>query len=390
MSLKEELKKLKKRLVGESIQEEEKETISIPKKFPTACVTAKNVSLNDKVDAFVEWYYKNIVAGNLKEVGEYHAKNELRNLIEKMAVWYELRYPDYSINRMFPGSIQEKKDVSTVMFYNNPYICEQLEEDAETRILDWDKFYNVETFMESLPAKERYFFRKPSYKTLVYIDYNAHLHLTKEGIIEEAEWFGTSTNYAIKDEDLEGMHVTELREYCKKRGVILPPNNELDQMLQTVENLEKMREGLLDSVMYRIIERGGNRIGPRRGFLFAKELKRDINIPMMYGVDYSDPGLRRFINEYLKAGGSKNLVCYSEYFTCPSKYSILGVSTIEDILNSKWNKDIRRYTEEEIELQQKLVNILFSQIEEEELKRETVKQLRIERKLEKSRNRKNS
>ena len=57
---------------------------------------------------------------------------------------------------------------------------------------------------------------------------------------------------------------------------------------------------MLDAVMYRIIERGGNRMGPRRGFLFAKEFGRNIDIPMMYGVDYSDPGLRSFIIEYIK------------------------------------------------------------------------------------------
>lgn len=32
--------------------------------------------------------------------------------------------------------------------------------------------------------------------------------------------------------------------------------------------------------MYRIIERGGNRIGPKRAFLFAKEFGRDIRIPV--------------------------------------------------------------------------------------------------------------
>ena len=40
--------------------------------------------------------------------------------------------------------------------------------------------------------------------------------------------------------------------------------------------------GCLNCVMYRIIERGGNRIGPRRGFLFAKEFGRNIDIPMIF------------------------------------------------------------------------------------------------------------
>ena len=39
------------------------------------------------------------------------------------------------------------------------------------------------------------------------------------------------------------------------------------------------QEGIkVSDVMYRIIERGGNRMGPRRGFLFAKEFGRNIDI----------------------------------------------------------------------------------------------------------------
>ena len=34
---------------------------------------------------------------------------------------------------------------------------------------------------------------------------------------------------------------------------------------------------MLNCVMYRIIERGGNRIGPRRAFLYAKEFERNID-----------------------------------------------------------------------------------------------------------------
>ena len=55
-------------------------------------------------------------------------------------------------------------------------------------------------------------------------------------------------------------------------------------------------------------------MGPRRAFLFAKEFGRNIDIPMKYGVDYSDPGLRSFILEYIKSGGRKDLKCYVGYF----------------------------------------------------------------------------
>lgn len=49
--------------------------------------------------------------------------------------------------------------------------------------------------------------------------------------------------------------------------------------------------------------------------MFAKEFNLNIDIPMMYGVDESDPYLGNFILEYLKAGGSTNLVCLINYFS---------------------------------------------------------------------------
>ena len=48
-------------------------------------------TLDTKVDNFIEWYSKNLVKGYYTESGEYLKPRELRNLIEKMAVWYELR-----------------------------------------------------------------------------------------------------------------------------------------------------------------------------------------------------------------------------------------------------------------------------------------------------------
>ena len=71
--------------------------------------------------------------------------------------------------------------------------------------------------------------------------------------------------------------------------------------IKDFENKTYQKEEMLNCVMYRIIERGGNRIGPRRAFLFAKEFGRNIDIPMIYGVDSSEPGLRNFMNEYINS-----------------------------------------------------------------------------------------
>ena len=56
--------------------------------------TKEIINLDDKVDEFINWYYINMVKGHYTDIGEYHFPRAMRDLIEKIAVWYELRYPD--------------------------------------------------------------------------------------------------------------------------------------------------------------------------------------------------------------------------------------------------------------------------------------------------------
>ena len=137
--------------------------------------------------------------------------------------------------------------------------------------------------------------------------------------------------------------------------------------------------------MYRIIERGGNKIGPRRAFMFAKEFDRDISIPMKYGVDIYDPGLRNFINEYLKAGGSKDLVCIKNYFIDNNKdESEYETITISELLKEIWDSNDEKYTSEEKEVFKRLVDDISLIYGGESLQKERAKQLRIERRINKN------
>ena len=157
MSIKDELLKFRTKLTG------------------TTKVESTLIDLDAKVDEFIDWYFENMVKGNYTDIVEYHAPRKMRDLIEKIAVWYELRYPSYEINRLMPGSGQEQINANDVMFRNNPYVNE----------LDWNDFYNTNIFMKSLPWEERCYFIKPRYRTIVYLNPNsrvAHLHLTKKWI----------------------------------------------------------------------------------------------------------------------------------------------------------------------------------------------------------------
>lgn len=428
MGLKDELQNLRNRLLGKSNQsnagrttvvkpeltEEEKKMLEAAGKFnegfksPAAEAMAnhfaniRNISLDAKVDDYIQWNYENMVKGHYTDIGEYWVPIELRNFIEKMAVWYELRYPDYEINRLMPGSGQEGIEISDVMFNSNNYINDLFEENDDVRAIDWDEFYNTHAFIKSLPWEERYRFQRARYKDLVYLDPNytlhspmeierktAHLHLTPNGFVNEAEGVDCYSKFKVTNEELQGMHVKEVVKLLKERGITLPSDNELELTINNVEKFIKEKEGMLDAVMYRIIERGGNRMGPRRGFLFAKEFGRNIDIPMMYAIDRSDPGLRLFINEYIKAGGSKDLICYIGYFSRTNKMKKLDTISIQELILTQNNNAATFYTPEETALHQRMVNAISSQIDREKVRKEEVKQLRLQRKLEKSRKKSN-
>lgn len=408
MSLKEELKKLRNGLSGKlnqttakrttvvksELTEEEKMMFeSVDKfrdEFKSPVVEAmtndfasiRNVNLDAKVDNFIDWYFKNMVKGHYIGIGEINMPNDIRNFIEKMAVWYELRYPDYEINRLMPCSGQEAIEINDVMFNSNQYINDLFDENADVRALDWDEFYNAKAFINSLSWDERYLFENLRYRDLVYIDSyrrSAHLHLTSKGFVELAEEIGSYTNFKVKDDELKGMHIKDVVNLLKEKGISLPSGNELEETIKDVEKWNYQKEEMLNCVMYRIIERGGDRMGPRRAFLFAKEFGRNIDIPMMYGVDYSDPGLRNFIIEYIKAGGSKDLVCYIGYFSGASQSEKMDTVSVGEILRTRHNDGATKFTPEETALHQRLVNALASQIDPEEVRKEKAKQLSLEK-----------
>ncbi len=328
------------------------------------------IDLNEKVDEFINWYYTNMVKGRYTEFGEFHLPVKMRNLIEKIAVWYELRYPEYEINRLMYCCGREATNINDVMFKNNSYINDLLDENSDVKELDWDEFYNTDVFIKSLPLDERAFLSQPIYNSIAYLfpieKAPFNLYLTATGFVERSENVSKWTNSIVKDEELIGLHVKQVVKLLEDRGINLPENSVLKEEIQFVDNQEYCKEGILDCAMYRIIERGGCRIGSRRAFLFAKEFGRNIDIPMMYGADCSDPGLRLFMNEYFKTGGSKDLVCYTNYFFRASKEEKVNTISMQELILKQCNNAIAFYTSEETKLHQRLVNALATAVEQKD------------------------
>lgn len=308
------------------------------------------IDLNTKVDMFLQWYYENKVKGKYSKQGEIRKLIEMRDFIEKIAVWYELRFPDYEIDRIMNNI--ENNGLTLSFLLESQYYAD----------VEWCKVFNTNVFIKLLPWEEKNFLEEPSYFSPICIESinhdKAYIHFTRDGYVSSTENIELLSKGTIKEKNIIGYDVYSLKEIFDEFDIQLIENNELDQTIESEDIWDFQREGILDSAMYRIIERGGNRIGPRRAFLFAYELYRDIDIPMKYGVDYSDPGLRTFINEYLKEGGSKELECYENYFNRMDNNEEATTITIKELLLKQRNNAVSFYTKEEDESHQKLVNTL--------------------------------
>ena len=319
------------------------------------------VDLNTKVDMFINWYYENMIKGKYTDYGEYRFPIEMRDFIEKIAIWYELRYPKYKIHNLMYGIDEEEINLNKL-----------LDKDFDIDGLEWTDFYNTNVFFKLLPWEEKLYFNKPRQKGIITLkckNNDAHLFLTKNDIIESADNIESYTKGLLDDEDLEGFNLHEVKELFEDMGIRLPNNNEIDQEIKRIDNWNYQRNGILDCAMYRIIERGGNRIGSRRAYLFAKEFDRNIDIPMKYAIDYSDPSLRLFVNEYLKEGGSKDLECYVDYFSRTTDKENVSTISIKNLLLRQRNNAMSFYTPEEDELHQRLVNAIATERKNKMLKK---------------------
>ena len=349
----------------------------------------KSISLNDKVNNITRWY-KDEYLKEKDDFVRYYSPFKLRDFIEKVAVWYELRYPNCDLDKEMGAKSKNNNYTNKALLEDNEYV-DVFFSGLDLKEFEWSKFYNTHTFISSLDGEERLYFDKPRYPKVIVWDNmgtglypqvqpsnKACLELSKTGkVIGSQNMRLLCTN--ISDRKLIGMHIVDVINLLHENGIVVSPNNSFVKAVQQYELENEMREKVFDAIMYRIIERGGERVGPKRGLIFAKEFGRDIDVPMKYGMDLSDPYLEDFINEYLKSGGNKNLECLLNYFICKGDYSKIKRRTISEMLSSS-----RRYTEEEKELAQKLVDLLASQVDYDVIRKEDAKKLRLEKQLRKS------
>ncbi len=193
----------------------------------------------------------------------------MRNFIEKIAVWYELRYSDDKVNLVLERN-QELKNMENILEMEDI-----LEQDNKKMNQDDDsEVYSVKSFYDALSYEEKIYLMQPCYRSILYWNgYSRYpsLHLSKNGIVEKSKCMDTVIP-EISNKDLEGKNIKKVMQIIREKGIIIPEQNEFIPTVQEYDKTNYQREGILNCAMYRIIERGGNQIGPRRDFYLLKNL----------------------------------------------------------------------------------------------------------------------
>ena len=250
--------------------------------------------LDDKITFYLEWCKKNNVEHDVKDI---------KDIIDKVTVWYELRYPDAYL---------DKDDIDCVM----------LDCSGTDNVQSWGDFYNFDKFYYSLSRKEKSLLNFPIFVDIIYLNNgSSHIHFNEDGSISDASdvYLG---NKGDASSLLNGKTIDEWPSIMKENGFVVDYAR-INGIINNYKKRVQVRECLFDSIMYNLIERGGKYYGPRRGVLFAREFERDVRVPVSYG----DSSLAL---EYLVNDGDESLMCFSDYYD-----GNLERKSVKDILSKQ-------------------------------------------------------
>lgn len=301
----------------------------------------KEQPITNDLEQYIEDYliwYKNTILNNLPENEQAYYITSLRNFIDKMACWYEMRFPDSTIEN------SSSTEINNIMF------------DSSLIEENWEDFFNTKKFIKSLPTEEKSFILKPKYPETVWLDKEngfAHLHLTAKGRVTLAEGIyyikkekplyevtndgsirevkSTHSSYNAIEANLTGKTIREVLEYMRAYDIPIPLENGFQEAIDNYQNALTAKNNLLNAVTYKIMLKGEPQLAAIRALIFSQEFGTDINIPGKYGIYSYSPNKDKFIERFIEAGGDKDLLGYKNYrlsmsanqpadFTSPSNY----------------------------------------------------------------------
>lgn len=258
---------------------------------------------NQKVDNFINWYEKSFLDNdNYYESVKQEIIVSLRNFIEKMAVWYELRYTDAEVMSLegYEKYLDDVRKNNIVIFRDNSYLLnvtskyDRLYDRAIGTFLDelkWSKFYNFKTFYSSLSDMEKRYFEKAGYPRSITIDINDKyitLDVNSDGEVYSRESKNCDMFYLndkfYQQHEFNKMHLKDFISFLEGNTDFEISYYGMCILNSIIDNFEKksyFKEELLNCVMARIMERGRENIGLFRAKLFAEEFDRDINAVLL-------------------------------------------------------------------------------------------------------------
>lgn len=293
--------------------------------------------LEQYIEDYLSWYKENLLNSLPENEQNYYLTN-LRHFIDKMACWYEMRFPDSTLES------STSDEINSIMFDSS-----QIEE-------NWEDFFNTKKFIHSLPIEERLLIARPKYPETVWLDKEngfAHLHLTSKGRITLAEGIyfikknlpqyevasdgtvkeikSSQSSYNAIEANLTGKTIKEALEYMHTYDIPVPLENGFQEAIDKYENQIIAKQRLLNAVSHKIMSRGEPQLAALRALIFAQEFGTDINVPGKYGIYSYSPNRDKFIERFVEAGGDKDLLGYKNYrlslsanrpadFTSPSNY----------------------------------------------------------------------
>lgn len=265
------------------------------------------IDLDKKINHFYSW---------VDNKSGYYVK-EVKSLIEKVVLWYEFRYSNnyfdfLDVDKFLIGDLSSSCNKTSWcnLFDYNKFSHRDMAGSCES--LQWCDLFNYDKFYYILSDSEKKLLDKPKFPNFVELQpgSRSHLHVDDNGIINDGDdvWVIKRDRCGVMSCGcfLNGSSLREFKRINIENNLGLDTTN-IERIVGNVEYKESFRNGILDTIMYRIIESGGKYYGPRRAVLFAREFGINLEKPIKYG----DSGL---ISEYLENNGNGDLICYPRYF----------------------------------------------------------------------------
>ena len=213
------------------------------------------------------------------EYGLFDREN-LEDLILKIAIWYEFKYPRRVIYNLYNDlgnvdiTLPINKEILDSLSYDELELIKTVFN--LNNFSDVFQFDNLDTILDDV------YLKKPRFKSQINLpDIKCFVDVTAIGLIKYDYCFDKlKEKLKVIDDSYIGKHISELKPLlsdidCKA----------IDDAIFDYNNQVYFHNGLLTCVLYKILERGlmKHDYGIERALLFAKEFDLDTSIPLKFG-----------------------------------------------------------------------------------------------------------